>query len=174
MKNNFFKINTISNLFVVISFVWFILYFLWLYDKFFQTTDLFSTIIRCLIYTFVHWWILHFFWNAIFLLYFWNIVEKNIWWIKYMFLFIFSMIFVRTWLLLLEQYRTIWISWFCMAILWYYIMYLKSRNDPELIGWIMFLVINIVAWFSAWISFWWHFLWAIAWIICYYIIPRNK
>lgn len=56
-----------------------------------------------------------------------------------------------------------------MALLSYYTLDLKDKNNPEYKTWIVFLIINIAYWLYPWISFLWHLLWAVCWVIFYYL-----
>jgi len=122
--------------------------------------------------TFLHWGIIHLFFNSFFIYYFWNIVEWLIWKKKFTVFFIFSTIFIGALITSISNWNTVWISGFCMALLSYYTLELKSRNDIEYKWWITALVINIWIWFIPWISLYWHLFWAIAGII-YYLITKE-
>lgn len=160
---------TITNIFIILSFVWTILYYLWFSKYLFLKTwvELFFVFF---ISTFFHWWILHFIFNSVFLFYFWNIVELNLWKVKYILFFVFTVFFESFLINYIKWfYNVVWISWFCMAILAYYSLDLKEKRNPEYKTWILFLIINIFYWLSPWISFYWHLFWAIAWVIFYYL-----
>lgn len=171
MKNKILSLS-FSNIFVFLSLVWTFLFFFWFYS-FFQNllwNDIFSNFLKFFIFTFFHWGLLHFFSNAIFIIYFWNIVELSLWKTKYLLFFVFSVVF--EWISILifsDYYNVIWISWFCMAILAYYTLDLKYKNDPEYKSWIVFIALNIAIWLMPWISFLWHLFWMISWIIFYYL-----
>lgn len=162
---------TVSNIFVISSFIWMIIYYLWLTEKiFFLQNTTFWLLLLFFISTFIHWWILHFFFNSVFILYFWNILETSFWKTKFILFFIFTIIFTGFWIKFIYWfYNTIWISWFCMALLSYYTLYLKDIKSQEYLWGLIFLGLNIWYWFTEWISFWWHFFGAIAWIIFYYL-----
>jgi membrane associated rhomboid family serine protease len=120
---------------------------------------------------FLHWWIFHFLMNSIFLYIFGNMLELLIWRKKYILFFLFIVLF--NWILItfFEWWNTntIWISGFCMAILSYYVLELKSRNNPEYKWWITAIIVNVGIWFLPWISLFWHLFWAIWWIIFYFL-----
>lgn len=171
MKNNFLNLS-FSNLFVLLSFIWFFLNFFWFYDFFqsFLWNNIFLNFFKFFIFTFFHWSLLHFLSNAIFMIYFWNIVELLLWKTRYFIFFIFSIIFVWLSILVFSNfYNVIWISWFCMAILAYYTLDLKDKNNPEYKWWIVFMFINIAIWIMPWISLLWHLFWIISGIIFYYL-----
>ncbi len=120
--------------------------------------------------TFLHWWIIHFLSNALFIFIFWNTVELIIWKRNYLIFYIFSVFFIWLWLTFLWEWNTIWISWFCMATLAYYTLKLKSIKNPDYKWWITAMVINVWIWFYPWISLFWHLFWVIAWVIFYYLL----
>lgn len=173
MRKNY----SISNLFIIISLLLTILlyFYPWLIlfsnnRYFLYTWEYYYIPLQFIIGTFLHWSILHILFNSIFIYYFWNIVENIIWVNNYLKFFIFSIIFIWIWLLLSSSWNTIWISWFAMALLSYYTLELKSKNNPEYKWWITAIIINIVIWLDSNISMQWHILWAIAWIIFYFFI----
>lgn len=107
--------------------------------------------------------------NSIFIYYFWNILEIIIWKKKYLIFFIITTISIWILLTTLTNDATIWISWFAMAVLSYFTLELKSKNNPEYKWWITAIIINIWIWFYPWISLYWHLFWAIIWVLFYYI-----
>jgi len=129
-------------------------------------------IIQFFTWTFLHWWIFHLLFNSIFIYFFWNIIEWIIWKKKYITFFIFTVFFNWILISLLSAWNTVWISWFCMALISYYTLELKSRNDPEYKWWITAIIINIWIWLSPWISLIWHLFWAIAWVL-YYLFNKR-
>ena len=171
---------TITNVFIVLSFIWFVIYFLKAlpYTFFYFRDDILLNFFKFFFFTFVHWSVLHFLSNSIFLYYFWNILELLLWKTKYIIFFIFCVIF--SWVCILavsESYNVIWISGFCMAILAYFTLDMKYKNNPEYKSWLVFIGLNIVIWLMPWISLYWHLFWAISWIIFYYLdreILRKK
>jgi hypothetical protein len=136
---------------------------LWLYHIY---------VIQFFTWTFLHWSVMHLLANSIFIFFFWNIVELIIWRKKYMIFFLFIVLFNGILLSLLSSWNTIWISWFAMALIAYYTLELKSKNDPEYKWWITAIIINIWIWFVPWISLLGHLFWAIWWII-YYLINKE-
>ncbi len=141
---------------------------LWLYHIY---------ILQFFTWTFLHWWFLHLFFNSVFIFYFWNIVEWLIWIKKYIVFFVFVTIFnwvllsiVNVWNTLYEN--TVWISWFCLALLSYYTLELRSRNNPEYKWWITAIIINVWIGFYPGISLYWHLFWVIAWVI-YYLLTKD-
>lgn len=117
--------------------------------------------------TFLHAWFMHLFMNSFFIFYFWNIVEWLIWRKKYILFFIFTTIFIWTLITQFTDWYTVWISGFCMALLSYFTLELRSRNDPEYKWWITAIILNILIWFIPWISLLGHLFWAIAGVIFY-------
>ncbi len=122
--------------------------------------------------TFLHIWFLHLLSNSIFVFYFWNIVEWLMWKTKYIIFFVFTTIFIWALVTLLTDVNTVWISWFCMALLSYYTLELRSRNNPEYKWWITAIVINVWVWFMPGISLYWHLFWAIAGVI-FYLLTKD-
>ncbi len=122
--------------------------------------------------SFIHWWLLHLFANSIFLYIFWNAVEWIIWKKKFFIFFVFVTIFNWVLLSLFAEWNTVWISWFCMALISYFTLELRSRNNPEYKWWVTAIVLNILIWFMPWISLFWHLFWAIAWVV-YYLINKD-
>jgi hypothetical protein len=128
--------------------------------------------IQFFIGSFLHWWIVHLLFNSVFVYFFWNIVEWLIWRKKYFIFFLFVTIFNWVLISVFSEWNTVWISGFCMALLSYYTLELRSRNDPEYKWWITALIINIWIWFTPWISLYWHLFWAIAWVI-FYLLTKD-
>ncbi len=153
------------------------LYSLWINDFYIKHSMWYIIFIQFFIWTFLHWSVMHILFNSIFIYYFWNTLEALIWKKKFIIFFVFSVFFIW-WLLLINiKWNTIWISWFAMALLAYYTLELKSRNNPEYKWWITALIINIGIWLMPWISLLWHLYWAIAWVLFYFFnkeIFRKK
>jgi membrane associated rhomboid family serine protease len=123
---------------------------------------------------FLHGWITHLAMNAIFILYFWNVLEWIIWKNKMLLFFVSSSIFLWVFLTLLNTWNTVGISWFALAVLTYYTLLLWERWSPEYTGWLTAIVVNIVIWLSPWISFFWHFWGMIFWAIWWYMHRNHK
>jgi membrane associated rhomboid family serine protease len=148
------------------------LYNFWLNSIFFEQWEYWIYILQLFLSVFLHWWITHFLMNSIFLYFFWTPLELLIWKKKYITFFLFIVFF--NWILLTAfngQVTTIWISGFCMAILSYYVLELKSRNNAEYKWWITAITLNIAIWFlpETEISLLWHLFWAIWWVIFYFL-----
>jgi hypothetical protein len=170
---------TISNILILISGIFTLLVILipelnifWINNLFIGKGLFYIYFIQIFTWTFIHWWIFHFFVNSLFLYLFWNILELLIWKNKFIIFFIFTTIFIWLMLLFNLEWTTVWISGFCMALLSYYTLELKSRNNPEYKWWITALIINIWIWILPWISLYWHLFWAIAWVI-FYLITKE-
>ena len=171
---------SITKILIAISFITTVLsYFMdsimlfWMNNSFLLAWNYLAYFVQMILYSFIHWWIMHLLMNMLFLYYFWWILELLIWRKKYLIFFIFITVF--NWILLTFfqwNYNTIWISGFCMAILSYYILELKSRNNPEYKWWITAIVLNIVVWFLPWISLFWHLFWAI-WGFIFYFLNKD-
>lgn len=148
------------------------LYILWMNNLFLEKGLYHIYILQFFTWSFLHWSIMHLVFNCLFIYFFWNIIEWIIWKKKFIIFFIFVTIFNGVLLSLIDAWNTIWISWFCMALISYYTLELKSRNDPEYKWWITALILNVWIWFIPWISLFWHLFWAIAGVI-YYLINKN-
>jgi membrane associated rhomboid family serine protease len=162
----------ISAIFTTISFIYPNILILWMNSYFLNTWNYPVFLVQMRTYSFLHWWLLHLFSNSIFLYIFWNPVEQIIWKKKFILFFISATIFNAIALSIFSAWNTIGISWFALAVLTYYTLILKSRNNPEYKWWIVAIVINILIWLDASISFVWHRAWAIFWIIFFYF--RKK
>lgn len=171
---------TLSNALMLISVVFTILFFILPGMKYFQMNDFFFSqwkyhmwLIQCFTSQFIHGGIMHLVMNSVFILYFGNVLEHLIGYKKMLSFFIVSSLFVGISLIVFSSWNTVWISWFALAVLTYYTLLLKEKNNPEYMGWVMFIAINIFAWFWPWISFIWHFSWmVIGWL--YWYIGRKK
>ncbi|MDD3645998.1 MAG: rhomboid family intramembrane serine protease [Candidatus Gracilibacteria bacterium] len=126
--------------------------------------------------TFLHAGFLHLFLNSIFIYYFGNIIEALIGRKKFTLFFIFSTVFIG---LIITNYsynsipvNTVGISGFAMALLTFYTLELKRRNNPEYKGGITALVINIGIGLLPQISLLGHLFGAIAGLI-FYLINRD-
>jgi membrane associated rhomboid family serine protease len=133
-------------------------YFLdrWLYHVYFF--QFFSS-------TFIHWSILHLLMNSVFLVFFWNIVEKILWYKNMIIFYIFAAVFVWLWISYFSNWNTVWMSGFLMALLSYYTLYLYDKNDPEYKWWVTAIFVSVIIWLDPGISFYWHFFGSIAWIL---------
>ena len=170
---------TISNFLILISaiatFIAIInpsIYIFWLNTHFLDQWIYHIYFIQYFIWTFLHWDALHLFMNWVFLYFFWNIVEWIIWRNKFILFFLFTVIFNWALLTYFGSGNVIWISWFCMALISYYTLELKSRNDMEYKWWITAIIVNIWIWFIPWISLLGHLFWAIAWVL-YYLYNKD-
>lgn len=179
MRNDFTVSNTlilISLFFTMLTYIYPNIYVLWINTYFLNQWNYFVYFIQFFTWTFLHAWFLHLFLNSIFIYYFWNIIEALIWRKKFTLFFIFSTVFI--WLIITNYsynsipVNTVWISWFAMALLTFYTLELKRRNNPEYKWWITALVINIWIWLLPQISLLGHLFWAIAWLI-FYLINRD-
>ena len=162
----------ISGIFTLFAITYPELYVLWINNVFIDRGVYYLYLIQIFTGTFLHWGIIHFLFNSLFLYIFWNTLEILIWKNKFIVFFIFSTIFIWVMLFFTSKWNTVWISGFAMALLAYYTLELKSRNNIEYKWWITALVINIWIWIHPWISLYWHLFWAIAWVI-FYIITKE-
>jgi membrane associated rhomboid family serine protease len=167
--------NTISNYLIIISAIFTILayifpqiWILWMNKIFLNSWKYYIYLIQFFTSIFIHAWFIHFLSNSIFLYFFWNLVEIIVWKKRYFLFFIFSIIFIWLWLTYFSNWNTVWISWFCMALISYYTLELKSKKHPDRRGWIVAIIINIWIWLAPWISLVWHLFWAISRVLFYY------
>lgn len=173
MKNNYpisFILIFISLLFTIAWYIYPDIFILWLNKSFLNEWNYLIFILQLFLSVFLHWWFFHFFFNSVFIYMFWTSLELLILWRrKYLYFFIFIVLFngILITILSWDNTNTIWISWFCMAILSYYVFELKSRNNLEYRWWITAIVLNILIWFMPWISLLWHLLWVIWWVLFY-------
>lgn len=156
---------------LVFTIIWFIIpdiFIFWLNKVFISSWQYILFLFQIFISNFLHGDIFHFLFNALIILIFWRQLELLIWSKKFIIFFIFISVFNGFFITLLSwNATTIWISWFCMAIISYYVMELKSQNNPEYKWWITALVLNIIVWLLPWISLFGHLFWAIGWVIFY-------
>lgn len=171
--------NSISNILIWISAIVTLLAYLypWFYvfginNYFLNQWDYIIYFLQFFTWTFLHWGILHLAMNSIFIYYFWNVVELLIWKKNFLYFFIFSTIIIWVAVTNLSDWNTVWISWFAMAILTYYTLELKRRNNPEYKWWITAIIINVWIWFSATISLYWHLFWVVAGLL-YYLLNKT-
>ncbi len=176
--NNPYK-KSISNMFILISTLFTLILYVkpefalyWMNDYFLNYWKYHIYFLQFFTSNFIHWDIFHLLFNSIFIYYFWNQVELILWTKKYLLFFIFNAIFVWIWLTLVWSPNTIWISWFCLAILSYFTLELKSRKIDEYKWWITAIVVNIAIWLHPWVSLFWHLFWAISWVI-FYLLNKN-
>lgn len=170
---------SISNIFILISLLCTLLtttypklMLFWMNNYFLNSWIFHIYIVQYFTYSFIHGWIFHLISNSLFIYIFWNLVELILWKRKFVIFFIFTTIFNWIMLTQLTTWNTVGISGFAMAILTYFTLNLKEKNNPEYKWWITALFLNIVIWFYPWISLVGHFFWVIAWII-FYLYNKN-
>lgn len=149
---------------IIITFISFLnndILLFWMNDYFLLSQDYFKIFLQFSFYSFLHWSIFHLLFNWIFLYYFWNQVEIILWFKKYLIFFVLTTIFNWISILLFADWNTIWISWFCMALLSFYTLKLFEIRNSEYKWWITAIIVNIFIWLTPWISLIWHLFWAI-------------
>lgn len=168
--------NTISNQLIIISLIFTILVIIlpelrvfWMNNFFLNSGEYYYYFLQFFTYQFIHWGFFHFLFNSVFLYYFWNLVEIIIWRKKYIYFFLFNTFFVWLGIIYFSSWNTVWISGFCLALLTYYTLELKSKKHPDWTGWVTAIILNLLMWLSPWISLVGHLFWIIAWIIFYFI-----
>ena len=170
---------SVSNILILISAIFTVfaslypqIYMFWVNNTFLDAGQYHIFFIQFFTGTFLHGWLFHLFANSLFLYLFWNILEMLIWKNKFIIFFVFIVIFNGVWLSIFAWGNTIGISGFCMALLSYYTLELRWRNNPEYKWWITALVLNVWIWFMPGISLLWHLFWAIWGVIFYYIMKE--
>lgn len=123
---------------------------------------------------FLHGNIMHLLANAVFILYFWNVLERIIGSQKYLLFFILNSVFLWFFLTFLWAGNTVGISGFALAVVTYYTLHLKSLNNPEYMWWVTAIVVNILIWLSPGISFFGHFWGMLFWGIFWYLTDKIK
>jgi len=141
-------------------------------DYFFDTGNYLYWVLQMFTSQFLHWSVLHIVSNAIFILYFWNVLERTIGREKYLLFFVTSCVFIWMVLTFLTSSNTIWISWFALGVLTYYTLILWSKWNPEYTWWITAIAINIFIGFAPGISFLGHFAWMVFWAVFWYISDK--
>lgn len=173
--------KTFSNILIIISLIFTVLAYIipWIYNLWINRIYILNNeyeyfMLQIILFQFIHWWMLHLLWNSIFIFIFWNQIEFIQGKKKYIIFFIFNTIFTATSLLLLTSSNTIWISWFAMAILWYYAMIMKEIRHPEYKNALFLLFINVIIWIWTNISLVWHLFWWISWILYFFIVKLTN
>ena len=123
---------------------------------------------------FLHGSIMHLAMNAIFILYFWNVLERIIWKRSMLIFFIGCSVFLWVFLTLLSAGNTVGISGFALAVLTYYTLILWKQGNPEYTGGLTAIVVNIAIGLSPGISFFGHFWGMIFWAAWWYITQKKK
>lgn len=165
-----FKLIFISLIFTLWAYIKPDLYMFWLNHSFIDNWNYLVYSIQLFTSVFLHGDLIHFLFNSIFIYIFWTSLELLIWKKKFIIFFIFIVLFNGILLTYFtnSSVNIIWMSWFCLAILSYYVLELKSRNNNEYKWWITAIIINLLFWFMPWISLLWHLFWVIWGVIYYY------
>lgn len=165
-----FKLIFISLIFTLWAYIKPDLYMFWLNHSFIDNWNYLVYSIQLFTSVFLHGDLIHFLFNSIFIYIFWTSLELLIWKKKFIIFFIFIVLFNGILLTYFtnSSVNTIWMSWFWMAIISYYVLELKSRNNNEYKWWITAIIINLLVWFMPWISLLWHLFWVIWGVIYYY------
>lgn len=121
---------------------------------------------------FLHAGFFHFLWNAIFILYFGNTIERAIWEKKYIIFFIGNSVFLGLFLSYLHTSNTYWISWFVLALLTYYALALWKVWNQEYKWAVTAILINIFIGFMPGVSFWGHVWGMLVWGI-YFLLLQS-
>lgn len=171
---------SLSNILIALSvfFTWLSYVFPWIYifgmnSYFFESWNYAYWFLQFFSSNFIHWGITHLFMNAIFIFYFWNLLEIKIWFKKMLLFFITNAIFVWVILTFFAKWSTIWISGFSLALLTAYTLWLWKQNNPEYGWWITAIVINILIGLFPGISLLGHLFWMVFGVIFWCIAIRK-
>lgn len=143
-------------------------------DSFYSQGNYFMWGIQFFTSNFLHWWVMHLVMNAIFILYFWNILEWIMWSWKYLLFFILNAVFVWVLITFFSSANTVWISGFALAVITYYTLHLYSIKNPEYSGWLTAIVVNIAIGLSPWISLLGHAWGMVFWWLYWFFIGRKR
>lgn len=164
----------LSIFFTLLTFVFDGIYLFGMNGVFFNGAQYHMWFLQFFTSQFLHGSILHLLFNSIFIFYFWNILEEIIGYKKMIVFFIWNAVFLGLFITFLWGWNTVWISGFALAILTYYTLLLKSRNNPEYTGGITAIVINVAVGLSPWISFLGHFWGMIFWGIFFFFSQKRS
>lgn len=117
---------------------------------------------------------MHFLFNALFLYYFWNTLEKLYWSRFLLAFFVFCAVWLGLLITFLSSWNTVWMSWFVLWVLSFYTLDLYKRDDPEYKWWVTAIIINIAIWLAPGISFIGHAGWVMLWIFFYFIYKKIR
>ena len=146
------------------------LFIFWINDNYYSAWLYHVWILQFFSAQLLHGSSLHLLFNMIFVGYFWNIIERTLWYQNMCIFFVLTSVFL--WLsitfLSAPHSNTVWMSWFAMAILTYYTLELYSIKHPDYRGGITVIVINVLIWFMPNISLLWHAWGVVFWILFWY------
>lgn len=125
-----------------------------------------------LLYSFLHWGVLHILSNVIFFLFIGRIVEIVHWRFYTWRLWIWTTILVGTVLMFLSPVPTIGWSGFAMALLSIYTLDFYKRGNPEYKWWLLLIALNIGIGLYGNISLLGHLSWAIAGLIYWVVVKK--
>ncbi|MDD3144660.1 MAG: rhomboid family intramembrane serine protease [Candidatus Gracilibacteria bacterium] len=173
MKNNY----PLSFIFIFISFICTMIGFFYpdfyifgLNKYFLNEGNYLIFFIQLFLSVFLHGGFFHFFFNSVFIYMFGTSLELLVLGRKkYLYFFIFIVLFNGILITIFSSgnTNTIGISGFCMAILTYYVLELKSRNNMEYKGGITAIVLNLLIGFMPGISLMGHLFGVIGGILFY-------
>lgn len=146
----------------------------WMSNYYFFQWEYFHTFIQFFSGVFIHGDFFHLIFNSLFIFIFWNYVSKIISERNLTLFFIFNCMF--TWIIkiIFWSWIIIWMSWFALAILSYYWLYLYNHNNSEYKWAIFAIIINIAIWLTPWISLLGHISWVISWLAFYLLFTYFK
>ncbi len=163
----------VSALFTLLTFLTPTIYRFGMNDIFFHAWMYHYWVMQMFTSQFLHGGVMHLAMNAIFILYFWNVLEGIIWKNKMLLFFIFCSIFLWVFLTLLGAGNTVGISGFALAVLTYYTLLLWEKWNPEYTGWVTAIVVNILIWLSPGISFLGHFWGMLFWALWWFTMKKK-
>lgn len=134
-----------------------------------NNTEYINFSLQLLLYSILHGSVFHLLFNMFYIHYFWNLVEEKINSKFFIYFFLFSTLFTAWLLLLFSRGSTIGISWFWLALVVFYTLFLYYKWDIQYRAGITATIVLIAFWLFPGISFIWHFAWAFSGVIFYYI-----
>ena len=162
----------ISVVFTAISFIYPPILYLWMNSYFLDKWIYYAFVAQIFTSQFLHWNLMHIAFNSLFVYLFGNQVENLLGAKKYILFFMFSAVAIWFGLTALNAGNTVWISWFCLAVLTYYTLALWQRGNIEYKWWITAIIVNLAIWFYPGISFAGHGLWVVAGVL-FFLMGSN-
>ncbi|MDD2907331.1 MAG: rhomboid family intramembrane serine protease [Candidatus Gracilibacteria bacterium] len=173
MKNNYpisYILIFISFIFTIIGYIIPDIYVFGLNKYFLNNGNYTIFFLQLFLSVFLHGGFFHFFFNSIFIYMFGTSLELFVLGRKkYLIFFIFIVLFngILVTILSGDNTNTIGISGFCMAILSYYVLELRSKNNPDYKGGITAIILNLLIGFMPGISLLGHLFGVIGGILFY-------
>lgn len=171
-QDDFFWLS-ITNILIFFSFIGMLLFQFWFLNFFYQFNGTLFHYLEMFVRMTMHADMAHFLGNALFMFYYWNKTEYEVWKIRYFFFFVFCVIFTFSILHFLNS-SVVWISCFTSAISFFYALHLRWKWNPE---WKLMLGLWLFSiWYGLmpWVSFYWHLFGWLSWVVFYYLSKTGK